>query len=222
VSATGPTPRARAAATGRPTADPACAGCAQLGLLRALRRAGLAVQGGLGCEPPAAGPAHAPHVRVTGAREVLAAGPGGGPAAGARDGAVLAVVADRLSHGRLASVERWLARDGVPTVRLDPADLAATEAAVRRARREPGAVLLSFAPCVRARPRAAPLEVDPARCNRCGACLSLACPALHDPGGEGVAVDPSICTGCGLCLPLCRSGALAAPRAASRAAASGT
>ncbi len=51
MTADGPTPRARAAATGRPTADPACAGCAQLGLLRALRRAGLAVQGGLGCEP---------------------------------------------------------------------------------------------------------------------------------------------------------------------------
>jgi indolepyruvate ferredoxin oxidoreductase alpha subunit len=159
---------------------------------------------------------------VAGAREVLAPGPGGGLAAPGRDGARVAVVADRLSHGRLASVERWLARDGVPSVRLDPADLAGTAAAVRAARDAPGAVLLSFSPCVRARPRSAPMEVDPARCNRCGACLSLACPALHDPGGEGVAVDPSICTGCGLCLPLCRSGALAAPRAASRAAASGT
>jgi TPP-dependent indolepyruvate ferredoxin oxidoreductase alpha subunit len=159
---------------------------------------------------------------VTGAREVLAPGPGGGLAAAARDGAALAVVADRLSHGRLASVERWLARDGVPSVRLDPADLAGTEAAVRQARLAPGAVLLSFSPCVRGRPRAAPLAVDPSRCNRCGACLTLACPAIHDPGGESVAVDPALCTGCSLCRPLCRSGALAAPRSPSQATASGT
>jgi NAD-dependent dihydropyrimidine dehydrogenase PreA subunit len=222
VSLAGPAPRARAAATGRPTVDPGCAGCAQLGLLRALRRAGLRVHGGLGCEGAAAEAEPGHHAVVAGAREVLAEGPSGLLAAGRREGARLVVVADRLAHGRLASLEARLSRGGISPLRLVPEDLAATEAAVRAARDVPGSVLLSLSPCVRGRRRAAPLRVDPTRCNRCGACLSLACPALHDPGGEAVAVDAATCTGCGLCLPLCRSGALGASAASPRAAGAGS
>jgi NAD-dependent dihydropyrimidine dehydrogenase PreA subunit len=205
-----PTLRLRAAASGRPTVDPGCAGCAQLGLLRALRRAGLELRGGLGCESTAGpGPVAAPghHARVVGARELLAKGPGALLSAARRDGARLVVIADRLSHGHLASVEERLARCASGATRLDPGDLPAAEAAVRAAAGAPGAVLLSFSPCVRGGPRAVPLAVDPSRCNRCGACLTLACPALSDPGGEAVAVDPGVCTGCGRCAPLCRSGA---------------
>jgi indolepyruvate ferredoxin oxidoreductase alpha subunit len=55
--------------------------------------------------------------------------------------------------------------------------------------------------------------VAAARCNRCGACLALACPAISDPGGEAMAVDPAVCTGCGLCAPLCRSRAIGPPPA---------
>jgi NAD-dependent dihydropyrimidine dehydrogenase PreA subunit len=216
-----PTPRLRAAASGRPTVDPGCAGCAQLGLLRALRRAGLEVRGGLGCESapdPGLVPVPGHHARVAGARELLARGPVALLSAARRDGARLVVIADRLSHGRLASVEERLARCASGATRLDPDDLPAAEAAVRAAAGAPGAVLLSFSPCVRGWPRAAPLAVDPSRCNRCGACLTLACPALFDPGGEAVAVDPGVCTGCGRCAPLCRSGALAAPPVRARAA----
>src|SRR4030042_1864809 len=48
-----PVPVPRILTRVRPAADPACAGCAQLGLFRALRRAGLGVQGGPGCDPDA-------------------------------------------------------------------------------------------------------------------------------------------------------------------------
>jgi pyruvate/2-oxoacid:ferredoxin oxidoreductase beta subunit len=46
----------RAVATGRPAIDDACAGCAQLGTLRALRRASAELQGGIGSPRGGAGP----------------------------------------------------------------------------------------------------------------------------------------------------------------------
>jgi TPP-dependent indolepyruvate ferredoxin oxidoreductase alpha subunit len=48
------------------------------------------------------------------------------------------------------------------------------------------------------------------RCNRCGACLRLGCPAISDVGGEALVVDGDACTGCGACAPVCRSRAIAA------------
>ena len=57
-----------------------------------------------------------------------------------------------------------------------------------------------------------PVAIAPSRCNRCGACLSLACAAISDGGGEALEIDPAICTGCGLCARLCRGGAIAAVR----------
>jgi NAD-dependent dihydropyrimidine dehydrogenase PreA subunit len=198
----------------RPASDPGCAGCAQLGTLRALRRAGLDVQGGLGCDPEAEAPfAPAPGrwAAVTGARRLLETG---APAlldevAGA--GARLLVLADRLAPNGAASLGRRLAAAGARVVRLDPSDLAGAEASARAAAEAPGGAplaLLAVAPCARRAPRAAPLAVEPARCNRCTACLSLACPALSYRGGESVELDPATCTGCGRCAPLCRSRAL--------------
>lgn len=202
-------PRARAAAPGRPAADPRCAGCAQLGTFRALRRAGLDVQGGLGCDPASAAPfvhASGRWAAVTGIGRVLEAGARAVFAQARGAGARLVVVADREPPGGAAPLESLLARAGARLLRVDPADLAGAEAAVRSS--EPDAVLLALSPCPRGAPRAAPLEVVPSRCNRCGACLALACAALSDPGGESMAVDAGTCTGCRLCAPLCRSRAL--------------
>jgi TPP-dependent indolepyruvate ferredoxin oxidoreductase alpha subunit len=56
--------------------------------------------------------------------------------------------------------------------------------------------------------RRAPLLIAARRCNRCGHCLALGCPAISDLGGEALEVDPAACTGCGLCAPLCRSRAI--------------
>jgi indolepyruvate ferredoxin oxidoreductase alpha subunit len=124
-------------------------------------------------------------------------------------GARLLVVADRVPAIRSTSLEDSLSRAGAPVVRLDLEDLAGTEARVRQALEAPGTVLLALAPCVRGARSAPPLAVDASRCNRCGGCLSLACPAIADLGGEAVTVDAEVCSGCGRCAPLCRSRALA-------------
>jgi TPP-dependent indolepyruvate ferredoxin oxidoreductase alpha subunit len=206
-------PRPRAAATGRPAADPGCAGCAQLGTFRALRRAGLEVQGGIGCDPASDAafvPTPGRWAAVTGVARVLRTGAPALLAEAAGAGARLLLIVDRAPRGGAAPLESYLARAGARVLRVDPADLAGSEAAARAA--GPGAVLLALYPCPRGAPRAAPLEVVPSRCNRCGACLALGCAALSDPGGEAMAVDPAACTGCRLCAPLCRAGALVGPR----------
>ena len=57
-------------------------------------------------------------------------------------------------------------------------------------------------------PRLAPLSITERRCNRCGSCLTLACPAIEDVGGEALVIDEVACTGCGRCVPLCRARAI--------------
>lgn len=199
-------PRPTVAGRGRPLVDPGCAGCGQLLLLRALRRAGLEVTGGLGCEPAApADPALPPArlARLGGAAEALLR-----PAALLAEGraSALLVVGDRGPH-RLGAVEAALALAGAQTIRFAPQDAADAERLVAAARAE-DAVLLSLVACVRAAPRASPLAIAPARCNRCGACVGLGCAAISDPGGEAMVIDPDACSGCGLCAPLCRSRAI--------------
>jgi TPP-dependent indolepyruvate ferredoxin oxidoreductase alpha subunit len=214
--------RPRVAAVGLPAADPACAGCAQLATFRALRRAGLASQGGLGCDPAAAPRLAAAPGRwaaVLAARWVLERGPRDLLAAAAREGAALVVVADDAPE-RAGALEARLAGEAPRVVRVDLADALRCEEAIRRAALAPGTVALAVAPCARGRAPAAPLEVAPSRCSRCGACLSLACAALSDAGGDAVDIDPRVCSGCGRCAPLCRGGALRPPGrgAATRAA----
>jgi TPP-dependent indolepyruvate ferredoxin oxidoreductase alpha subunit len=203
-------PRIRAA--GLPATDPACAGCAQLGTFRALRRAGLAVQGGLGCDAGAApsfrrtqgrwaAMVPASRVLAMGAREILDAA--------ARAGAALVTVADDAAE-RAGLLEDLLAGAGARVLRVEPADALSAEGIIARAARDPGTVVLAIAPCTRDGARRAPVQVSAPRCNRCGACLSLACPAIRDGGGESVRIEPQICSGCGQCLPLCRGRALTA------------
>jgi TPP-dependent indolepyruvate ferredoxin oxidoreductase alpha subunit len=212
-----PTPLVRAAVAGRPAVDPTCAGCAQLGAFRALRRADVAVDGRSGCDRDGDRPIVSPmgrwaavtsahRVRVAGARSILADAWG----AGAR----VVVLADRDSLEARHALHA-LSAAGARTVELDLADLAGAEATARAAAADGGAVLVALSPCVRGAPRARPLAVRPARCNRCGACLSLGCPAISDPAGEAMAVDPAVCTGCARCAPLCRGraiGEIAPPR----------
>ncbi len=57
-------------------------------------------------------------------------------------------------------------------------------------------------------PRLAPLAIEERRCNRCGSCLKLSCPAIEDLGGEALVIDQAVCTACGLCVPLCRARAI--------------
>jgi NAD-dependent dihydropyrimidine dehydrogenase PreA subunit len=176
-----PRPRARPIAPHRPELDPACAGCPQLGLLRGLRRCGIEAGGRLGCEPGRA--LLLADVTRGETRVRVLAGPAG--------------------------PDPLLLPPGVPTVRLDPGDLPAVERALWRALTHPGDTLfLAITPCVLSAPRRPPLAVAEARCNRCGSCLTLGCPAIADPGGEVMAIDVDTCTGCGLCAPLCRARAI--------------
>ncbi len=209
-----PAVRARVAAAARPSVDPGCAGCPHLGTFRALRRSGLAVQGGLGCDRAAGRDLSSSSGRwaeVAGAAELLRRGAPAVTGEAERAGARLLVVADRLPADGGARLEAHLAASGVRVERLDPADLGGTEDAVRLAADDgSGTILLALAPCARGREPAPALAIDPSRCNRCGACLGLACPAISDPGGEALVIDPVVCTGCGLCAPLCRPRAIVA------------
>ncbi len=99
-----------------------------------------------------------------------------------RAGARFLVVADGVGPVRSTALEDSLVRAGASVVRLDLRDPAATENRVREAVERPGAVLVALSPCVRNLPRAVPLVVEASLCNRCGACLSLACPAISDAG----------------------------------------
>jgi NAD-dependent dihydropyrimidine dehydrogenase PreA subunit len=175
-----PRTRPRPITPHRPELDPACAGCPQLGLLRALRRCGIEATGRLGCEP---GEALLLCDLTRGeARVRVLAGP--------------------------VEPDRRLLPAGAAVARLDPADLLEVEKALWRALTHAGDTLfLAITPCVLPAPRLAPLSIAEPRCNRCGSCLTLACPALGE-GEEAMVIDEAVCTGCGLCVPLCRARAI--------------
>ncbi len=178
-------------------------------MLRALRRAGLAVRGALDCDPSAPTGFTAEPGRwaaLVGARRLLEHGARALFEAAHGAGAALIVVADD-EPARATTIEALLRAASAAVDRLDLRDVGAAERGVDLAagRR---AVLLAVAGCTRGAVRSPAVALAAARCNRCGACLSLGCPALSDPGEEAMRVDPAACTGCGTCLPLCRSGAL--------------
>jgi indolepyruvate ferredoxin oxidoreductase, alpha subunit len=71
-------------------------------------------------------------------------------------------------------------------------------------------VLVASAPCALLDrvPRAAVL-VDDQRCNLCGLCIDLGCPAIvSGPSAIRVTAD---CTACGVCIAVCARGALSLP-----------
>jgi len=151
--------------------------------------------GRLSCEPPAG--------------LVRLAGPAAPPvlADAARGGSRLLVLAGP-DEPDLSTLPGWPAA-GAAVVRVAPNALAEVEAAVRDALARTGTtVLVAVAPCQLEVPRRAPFSIDPARCNRCGTCLSLGCPAIEDVGGEAMVIDPAVCVGCGRCAPMCRGQAI--------------
>ena len=107
----------------------------------------------------------------------------------------------------LAALARALGAGRVRTV--DPFDLAGCEAALREELAAPAAAVV-LVPCPCPPPsRSGPARaVAPERCNRCGACLRLGCPAISD-GFSSMLIDPRACAGCGLCAQVCRAGAIA-------------
>jgi indolepyruvate ferredoxin oxidoreductase alpha subunit len=97
---------------------------------------------------------------------------------------------------------------------VDPYDLKAVEAALRDCLDNPGpAVVVSRRECALlpvARKEWMTLAVNEERCNGCGLCFQVACPAivksdvLDQKTGKAKAwIDPLLCTGCEVCAQVC-------------------
>jgi indolepyruvate ferredoxin oxidoreductase alpha subunit len=112
------------------------------------------------------------------------------------------------SQGPSVDIQRLCQGIGVRCETVDANDHAAVDAAVRREAEATGlGVIVALAPCVlMERGRTGTIAVDEERCNLCGLCLDVGCPALA-PGELAVSIQES-CTGCGLCVEVCRRGAL--------------
>ena len=98
---------------------------------------------------------------------------------------------------------------GVPNVRtVDPADLAATEAAVRKeVAKDEVSVIIAKRPCALLTKRLYNGFKVNENCKKCKACLKLGCPAIVN-GENGITIDVSLCTECGLCKSVCKFGAI--------------
>ena len=110
------------------------------------------------------------------------------------------------------SIERVLRAIGLAVVEtVDPLDLEATVATVRRVADEPGVKAIVFrSPCVvLAKPQAVSC-VDASSCVGCQRCVrELGCPALVPDAATGkVRIDAAQCTGCTLCEQLCPTRAI--------------
>ena len=94
----------------------------------------------------------------------------------------------------------------------------ALDAAIKAEAGSPGlGVIVALAPCVlMTRDKPGEVVVDDERCNLCGVCVDVGCPALAP--GEVAMSRLETCTGCGLCVEVCRRGALSLRRLARTSA----
>jgi len=109
------------------------------------------------------------------------------------------------------SIEAVLRGIGLTVVEtVDPLDLAAAVACVRRVSAEPGVKAIIFkSPCIAMVKPEKPLHIREKACINCKKCIrELGCPALVLKDGK-VAIDASQCTGCGLCCQVCPVDAIA-------------
>jgi len=97
---------------------------------------------------------------------------------------------------------------------VDPYDLEGVEGALRACLAQDGpALIVARRQCAllpEARERWMPLRVDEERCNGCGLCFGVGCPALvkserldEKTGRPKAWIDPLLCTGCEICAQVC-------------------
>lgn len=92
---------------------------------------------------------------------------------------------------------------------VEVADLAGCEAALREELAAPGpSVVVARGRCPSGARCASPSRVVAERCNRCGACLRIGCPAISEDV-VAMLIDAQTCVACGLCAQVCRAGAIA-------------
>ncbi len=103
--------------------------------------------------------------------------------------------------------------------RVDAYDLKQVEAALREALdvAGPAVVIVERACALLPEVRKAwmPIDVDAERCNGCGLCFEIGCPAIvrsekTDPKSRRFLadIDPLLCTGCEICAQVCARGAI--------------
>ncbi|MBC7257842.1 MAG: indolepyruvate ferredoxin oxidoreductase subunit alpha [Chloroflexi bacterium] len=100
---------------------------------------------------------------------------------------------------------RALGMDHVQT--LDAFDLREVERALREAlKRDEASALVVRGECAllpEARKRYVPLRVDEERCNGCGLCFRVGCPAIVKRPDGKASIDALLCTGCEVCAQVC-------------------
>jgi len=108
----------------------------------------------------------------------------------------------------LEAVCRALGVNEVITV--NPNRLERVEEAIRDAIASEGpSVVVAKAPCVLLKkPTGKPLAVEVARCNACGACIRIACPAISIGDEARAVIDPALCIGCSQCVQVCPENAI--------------
>ena len=112
------------------------------------------------------------------------------------------------SQGPVVDIQKLCEGIGVRCVTVDANDYGALDAALKAEVDAPGlGVVVALAPCALMVPKkAGAIVVDDERCNLCGLCLDVGCPALA--AGEDAVAVTDVCTSCGLCIEVCRRGAL--------------
>ncbi len=100
---------------------------------------------------------------------------------------------------------RALGMDHVHTV--NAFDLREVERALREAvKRDEASALVVRGECAllpEARKKYVPLRVDEERCNGCGLCFRVGCPAIVKRPDGKASIDPLLCTGCEVCAQVC-------------------
>jgi indolepyruvate ferredoxin oxidoreductase alpha subunit len=96
---------------------------------------------------------------------------------------------------------------GVKNVAVVPAfEVKTVRAAIRAAldSRELSVVIVRGGCSVRLKQKPGPRAVDGGKCDRCGVCLMIGCPAIQD-NGERIAIDATLCAGdaCTICQQIC-------------------
>ncbi len=113
-----------------------------------------------------------------------------------------------MSEGPAVDIQGLCEAIGVRTTTVDATDYSEIEAAIKTEVKTPGlGVLVAQAPCaLLTREKLGMVVVDEERCNLCGLCLDIGCPAIAS--GEDAVIIHESCTGCGLCVEVCKRGAL--------------
>ncbi len=110
------------------------------------------------------------------------------------------------------SLEELCKAVGVVSVKVvDPWDLKATEKVIREeVASEHPSVIIARRACIQLERDMIrkPFKVNEEKCNECGLCMKLGCPALTRRNDK-LHIVASLCAGCSLCAQVCRKDAIA-------------